>query len=84
MILAKGTDHFQVNPARASILRGWRYSLQVAPRIARIALCVEVVFKNKQEVGRKAIIMAPQPQFVCRERKLYVLFAGIPDRIAVP
>jgi pyruvate-ferredoxin/flavodoxin oxidoreductase len=70
-VLARGKDFPE----------GWLYTLQVAPEdCTGCTLCVEVCpVKNKQEVGKKAINMTPQPPIREQERKNYKFFLDIPD-----
>ncbi len=82
-ILAKAPTTFKSTPAKGKdFAEGWRYTLQVAPEdCTGCALCVEVCpSKNKQEVGRKAINMAPQPPIRLQERENFTFFLQeIPD-----
>ncbi len=59
---------------------GWKYSIQVAPEdCTGCSLCVEVCpAKNKQEVGKKAINMVPQPPIREQERENYKFFLDLP------
>src|SRR5512141_1679536 len=60
---------------------GYAYTLQVAPEdCTGCTLCVEVCpVKDKTQVGRKAINMAPQPALRETEAKNWDFFMEIPD-----
>ena len=60
---------------------GYAYTVQVAPEdCTGCTLCVEVCpVKDKSQVGRKAINMAPQPPLREQEAKNWTFFMNIPD-----
>ncbi len=60
---------------------GWKFTVQVAPEdCTGCGTCVEVCpAKNKQEEGKKAINMGPQPPIRQRENKKYDYFLDLPD-----
>jgi pyruvate-ferredoxin/flavodoxin oxidoreductase len=60
---------------------GYAYTVQVAPEdCTSCTLCVEVCpVKDKTQVGRKAINMAPQPPLRAAEAKNWDFFMEIPD-----
>ncbi len=60
---------------------GMAYTVQVAPEdCTGCTLCVEICpVKDKSQVGRKAINMAPQPALREQEAKNWDFFLGIPD-----
>ncbi len=60
---------------------GFAYTVQVAPEdCTGCTLCVEVCpVKDKSQVGRKAINMAPQPPLREAETKNWDFFMNIPD-----
>ena len=59
----------------------WKYTLQIAPEdCTGCMLCIETCpAKNKQQVGLKAINMAPQPPLRDQEKENYEFFLNIPD-----
>jgi len=61
--------------------QGFAYTVQVAPEdCTGCALCIEVCpAKDKSQVGRKAINMAPQPALRESEAKNWEFFMNIPD-----
>jgi len=61
--------------------QGYAYTVQVAPEdCTGCTLCVEVCpVKDKTQVGRKAINMAPQPSLREQEAKNWDFFLKIPD-----
>jgi len=61
--------------------QGYAYTVQVAPEdCTGCTLCVEVCpVKDKSQVGRKAINMAPQPPIRETEAKNWDFFLNIPD-----
>jgi pyruvate-ferredoxin/flavodoxin oxidoreductase len=60
---------------------GMKYTLQVSPEdCTGCSLCVEACpAKDKQQVGRKAINMAPQPPIREREKVNWNFFLSLPD-----
>jgi len=82
-ILEKAPATFKSTKARGrDFAEGSIYTLQVAPEdCTGCSLCVEACpAKNKQEVGKKAINMMPQPPLREQERENYKFFLEeIPD-----
>ncbi len=72
---------FKSTDAKWRELKGLKYTIQVAPEdCTGCTLCVEACpAKDKQEVGRKAINMAPQPPLREQERTNWEYFETIPD-----
>ncbi len=60
---------------------GWKYTIQVAPEdCTGCSLCIEACpAKNKTDVSKKSINMAPQPPIRMQERENYEFFLQIPD-----
>jgi pyruvate-ferredoxin/flavodoxin oxidoreductase len=60
---------------------GMKYTLQVSPEdCTGCSLCVEACpAKDKRQVGRKAINMAPQPPILEREKVSWDFFLSLPD-----
>ena len=60
---------------------GMKYTLQASPEdCTGCSLCVEACpAKDKQQVGRKAINMAPQPPIREREKVNWNFFLSLPD-----
>ncbi len=60
---------------------GWKYTIQVAPEdCTGCSLCIEACpAKNKTDVSKKSINMAPQPPIRIQERENYEFFLKIPD-----
>jgi pyruvate-ferredoxin/flavodoxin oxidoreductase len=58
-----------------------KYTLQISPEdCTGCALCFEACpVKNKRQVGRKAINMAPQPPIRAREKINWDFFRGLPE-----
>lgn len=80
--LLKGAPStFQASEARFKEFPGLQYTLQVSPEdCTGCSLCVEACpVKNKQQVGRKAINMAPQPPLREQEKKNWEFFLTLPD-----
>jgi pyruvate-ferredoxin/flavodoxin oxidoreductase len=79
--LAGAPEQFKSADARFREFPGTRYSLQVSPEdCTGCGLCVEVCpVKDKRQVGRKAINMAPQPPLREQERESWEFFLGLPD-----
>jgi len=69
-----------INARGKDFPEGWVYTLQVAPEdCTGCTLCVEVCpAKNKQQVGKKAINMVPQPPIRIQERENYNFFLNLP------
>jgi pyruvate-ferredoxin/flavodoxin oxidoreductase len=67
--------------ARFKELPGQKFTLQVAPEdCTGCTLCVEACpVKDKRQVGRKAINMAPQPPLRERERINWEFFLALPE-----
>ena len=74
-------DSFVAVDARFKELPGMQYTLQVSPEdCTACGLCVEVCpAKDKSQVGRKAINMAPQPPIRERERANWDFFLTLPE-----
>lgn len=72
---------FQATDARFKEFPGQKYTLQVSPEdCTGCALCVEACpVKNKQQVGRKAINMVPQPPLREQEKANWAFFQTLPD-----
>jgi pyruvate-ferredoxin/flavodoxin oxidoreductase len=57
-----------------------RYSLQVAPEdCTGCTLCVEVCPAHDKAIDRKALVMAPQPEALDRERANWNFFLDLPE-----
>ena len=81
-LLADAPETFKHMPSKfKEFSTGFAYTLQVAPEdCTGCTLCVEVCpAKDKSEVGRKAINMAPQPALREAEVKNWDFFMNIPD-----
>jgi len=74
-------DSFVAVDARFKEFPGMKYTLQVSPEdCTSCGLCVEVCpAKDKSQVGRKAINMAPQPPIRERERVNWDFFLTLPE-----
>jgi pyruvate-ferredoxin/flavodoxin oxidoreductase len=74
-------DSFVTVDARFKEFPGMKYTLQVSPEdCTSCGLCVEVCpAKDKSQVGRKAINMAPQPPLRERERANWDFFLTLPE-----
>jgi pyruvate-ferredoxin/flavodoxin oxidoreductase len=79
--LKNAPETFISTDAHFRELPGMRYTLQVSPEdCTGCGLCVEVCpAKDKQQVGRKAINMAPQQQILEREKVNWGFFLSLPD-----
>jgi pyruvate-ferredoxin/flavodoxin oxidoreductase len=79
--LEKAPEGWQVMDARWKELPGQKYSLVVAPEdCTGCGLCVEVCpAKDKSQVGRKALNMAPQPPIRERESIKWDYFLKLPE-----
>jgi len=73
-------ETFQSTPARFKEFPNMRYTLQVAPEdCTGCSLCVEACpVKDKRQVGRKAINMAPQPPLREQEAVNWEYFLKLP------
>jgi pyruvate-ferredoxin/flavodoxin oxidoreductase len=81
-LLASAPETFKHMPSKfKEFSSGYAYTLQVAPEdCTGCTLCVEVCpVKDKTQVGRKAINMAPQPALRETEVKNWDFFMEIPD-----
>ena len=80
-LLAGAPETFKSLDAKFKELPGMKYSLQVAPEdCTGCALCVEACpVKDKTNVSRKAINMAPQPPLRETERVNWDFFMTLPD-----
>jgi pyruvate-ferredoxin/flavodoxin oxidoreductase len=74
-------ESFPRADARFKEFGGWKYTLQVSPEdCTGCGLCVEVCpAKDKRQVGRKAINMAPQAPIRARENANWEHFLTLPD-----
>ena len=81
-LLAGAPETFKHMPSKyKEFSQGYAYTVQVAPEdCTGCTLCVEVCpVKDKSQVGRKAINMAPQPPLREQEAKNWDFFMDIPD-----
>jgi pyruvate-ferredoxin/flavodoxin oxidoreductase len=81
-LLAGAPETFKHMPSKfKEFSPGYAYTVQVAPEdCTGCTLCVEVCpVKDKTQVGRKAINMAPQPPLREQEAKNWDFFMDIPD-----
>jgi pyruvate-ferredoxin/flavodoxin oxidoreductase len=81
-LVADAPETFKHMPSKfKEFSQGYAYTLQVAPEdCTGCTLCVEVCpAKDKTQVGRKAINMAPQPPLRETEAKNWDFFMNIPD-----
>jgi pyruvate-ferredoxin/flavodoxin oxidoreductase len=80
-LLANAPATFKSTEAKFKELPGMKYTIQVAPEdCTGCALCIEACpAKDKAQVGRKAINMAPQPPIRETERVNWEFFLGLPD-----
>lgn len=80
-LLSGAPATFQAVDARFKEFSGYTYSLQVSPEdCTGCALCVEACpVKNKSQVGRKALNMAPQPPLREQEAANWEFFQTLPD-----
>jgi len=79
--LEEAPETFLSTDARFKEFPGMKYTLQVSPEdCTGCALCFEACpVKDKQQVGRKAINMAPQPPLREREKTNWEFFLTLPD-----
>ncbi len=79
--LEDAPETFLSADARFKEFPGMKYTLQVSPEdCTGCALCFEACpVKDKQQVGRKAINMAPQPPLREREKTNWEFFLTLPD-----
>ena len=79
--LAGAPDTFLSTEARFKEYPDMRYSLQVSPDdCTGCGLCIEACpVKDKQQVGRRAINMEPQPSIRERENVNWDVFLSLPD-----
>jgi pyruvate-ferredoxin/flavodoxin oxidoreductase len=79
--LEKAPEGWEAVEARWKEFPGMKYTLAVAPEdCTGCSLCVEVCpAKDKSQVGRKAINMAPQPAIREQERIKWDYFLTIPE-----
>ena len=81
-LLATAPETFKSMPSKfKEFSQGMAYTVQVAPEdCTGCTLCVEVCpAKDKKQVGRKALNMAPQPPLREQEAKNWDFFMSIPD-----
>jgi pyruvate-ferredoxin/flavodoxin oxidoreductase len=78
--LAGAPPTFKAVAARFKEFPGWRYTLQVAPEdCTGCGLCIEACpVKDKQQAGRKAINLAPQPPLREPERANWDFLLTLP------
>jgi pyruvate-ferredoxin/flavodoxin oxidoreductase len=74
-------ETFKSTGARFKEFPGQNYTLQISPEdCTSCGLCVEACpVKDKRQVGRKAINMAPQPPLREREKTNWEFFQTLPD-----
>jgi len=80
--LVKAPPTFRSTAAKfKEVSKDMRYTLQVAPEdCTGCALCVEACpAKDKTQLGRKAINMAPQPPIRAQERENWEFFLSLPE-----
>jgi len=81
-LLTGAPETFMHIPSKFKDLsQGMAYTVQIAPEdCTGCTLCVEVCpAKDKSQVGRKALNMAPQPPLRAQEAKNWDFFMSIPD-----
>ena len=81
-LVATAPETFKHMPSKfKEFSQGFAYTVQVAPEdCTGCTLCVEVCpAKDKAQVGRKALNMAPQPALRESEAKNWEFFMNIPD-----
>jgi pyruvate-ferredoxin/flavodoxin oxidoreductase len=81
-LLANAPETFKSMPSKfKEFSQGMAYTVQVAPEdCTGCTLCVEVCpAKDKKQVGRKALNMAPQPPLREQEARNWDFFMSIPD-----
>jgi pyruvate-ferredoxin/flavodoxin oxidoreductase len=81
-LLASAPETFKHMPSKfKEFSPGYAYTVQVAPEdCTGCTLCVEVCpAKDKSQVGRKALNMAPQPPLREQEARNWDFFMSIPD-----
>ena len=74
-------ETFKSTEAKFREFKDWKFTIQVAPEeCTGCAVCVEACpAKDKSEVGRKAINMAPQPPIREQEAENWDYFMALPD-----
>jgi pyruvate-ferredoxin/flavodoxin oxidoreductase len=79
--LDQAPETFKSADARFKEMPGMKYTLQVAPEdCTACGLCIEVCpAKDKSQVGRKAVNMAPQPPIRETERVNWEYFLSLPE-----
>lgn len=79
--LENAPGSFQAVNAHFKEFPGQKYTLQVSPEdCTGCMLCVEACpVKNKSQVGRKALNMAPQPPLREQEKENWAFFQTLPD-----
>jgi pyruvate-ferredoxin/flavodoxin oxidoreductase len=79
--LEQAPETFKSSDARFKELPGMKFTVQVAPEdCTACGLCIEVCpAKDKSQVGRKAINMAPQPPIRETERANWEFFLSLPE-----
>jgi pyruvate-ferredoxin/flavodoxin oxidoreductase len=80
-LLSGAPEALQTAEANFKEFAGQRYTLQVSPEdCTGCALCVAACpVKNKQQVGRKALNMAPQAPLREQEKACWAFFQTLPD-----
>ncbi len=79
--LAGAPESFRSTAARFKEFPGMQYTLQISPEdCTGCGLCIEACpVKDKRQVGRKAINMAPQPPLRQSERANWEFFQELPE-----
>jgi len=80
-LLAGAPAGFLADDFKSNEMKGWKYTIQVAPEdCTGCTLCVQVCpAKDKTNPRHKAIDMAPQRPRLEAERESYAFFLGLPE-----
>jgi pyruvate-ferredoxin/flavodoxin oxidoreductase len=80
-LLAKAPESFKSIDAKFKEFPGAKYTIQVSPEdCTGCGICIEACpAKNKTELGRKAINMAPQPPLRAQESDNWNFFINLPE-----